>query len=81
MAEIDVPVLAALNAAWDQIRERNHRVLRVEFSLQPRRPSWCGSVEWVTPGAVPVLIVNLKEGERTVTGTVLMTWLLHMAGP
>jgi hypothetical protein len=47
--------------------------------LQPRRPSWCGTVEWNTPGVVPHLVVNLKDGDRTITGTELMTWLLHMA--
>ena len=79
MADVDRDVLAALNYVWERIRQRDPRVLPVVFSLQPRRPSWCNTVEWDTPGAVPVLIVNLADGDRIVSGTELMTWLLHMA--
>ena len=79
MADVDRDVLAALNYVWERIRQRDPRVLPVVFSLQPRRPSWCNTVEWDTPGAMPVLIVNLADGDRIVSGTELMTWLLHMA--
>jgi hypothetical protein len=79
MADSDAPVLAALSAAWNEIRRRDPEVQHVVFSIQPRRPSWCNTVEWSVPGAVPVLVVSLMDGDRVVTGTELMTWLLHMA--
>jgi hypothetical protein len=36
---------------------------------------WFSWTQWVAP----VLIVNLADGDRIVTGTELMTWLMHMA--
>jgi hypothetical protein len=79
MAESDAPVLAALNSAWAEIRKRGPRAQDVVFTLQPRRPSWCNTVEWSTPGSTPVLVVNLMDEGQLVSGTDLMTWLLHMA--
>jgi hypothetical protein len=78
MADTDRPALAALDVAWEAIRKRDDRIPEVEFSLQPRRPSWCNTIEWDTP-TIPVLVVNLMDGKRRLSGTELMAWLLHMA--
>jgi hypothetical protein len=77
VADIDLPVLEAIGHAWQAFRRHDKRIPRnVVLTLQPRRPSSCNSVEW---DREPVIVLNLKEGDRKLTGNEVVAWLAHQA--
>jgi hypothetical protein len=77
VADIDLPVLEEIGRVWQAFRKHDKRIPRnVVFTLQPRRPSSCNTVEW---DREPVIVLNLKEGDRTLTGQEVVAWLAHQA--
>lgn len=77
VADIDVPVLEAIGRTWQAFRKHDKRIPRnVVFTLQPRRPSSCNSVEW---DREPVVVLNLIEDGRNLTGREVVAWLAHQA--
>jgi hypothetical protein len=76
VAESDAQVLAALNRLWAEIRAEHQDVPEVVLDITPGRSSSCTSVGWLE---VPVIELNLKDGDRTLTGREVLSYYLHQA--
>jgi hypothetical protein len=76
MAATDIPVLQALDSAWAEIRAADSRIPSVTFDLQPGRPSSHATIEW---DVAPIIVMNLKDADRKLTGREILPVLLHHA--
>lgn len=77
VAEIDLPMLQALESTWEAIRANDNRVPRTSFDLQPGRSSSCGTVSW---DSAPIIVLNLKDDSgRKLPARDVLFLLLHLA--
>lgn len=77
VASTDLPILDALGAMWEAIREQNSAVPAASFDLQPTRSSSCGTVEWDT---APIVVLNLKDASgQNLPARDILFLLLHLA--
>jgi len=76
VAESDQQVLSGLDRLWSRIRAEHQDVPEVVLDITPGRSSSCTSVGWLE---VPVVEINLKDGDRTLTGREVLSYYLHQA--
>ncbi len=76
VAPTDEPVLSALNRMWARIRAEHQDVPEVVLDITPGRSSSCTNVGWLE---VPVIELNLKDGDRTLTAREVLSFYLHQA--